>query len=134
MTTEQTKKRVLVIEDELDMRIFLKTLLETSGYDPVITTNGKEGIAKAKERTPDLIILDVMMPRQGGALTYSQLRSDPELGNIPVIMLSAVSRKTFYHYLNMLSAQDSFEVVEPEAYVEKPPDPRNLLNCIRNCI
>lgn len=128
------KKTVLVIEDELDMRIFLKTLLETSGYLPVITRHGKEGMLKAKAHPPDLIILDVMMPKQGGALTYSELRSDPELENIPVIMLSAVSRTTFFHYLKMINASNSKKVPEPEAYVEKPPDPMNLLKCVQQNI
>ena len=51
------KKTVLIVEDELDMRIFIATLLETSGYQPVMTRDGTEGMRKAKDVFPDLIIL-----------------------------------------------------------------------------
>jgi len=56
------KKTVLIVEDELDMRIFISTLLETSGYHPVMTRDGTEGMLKARDVRPDLIILDVMVP------------------------------------------------------------------------
>ena len=60
------KKKILIVDDELDMRIFLSTLLETSGYKPVMTRDGKEGFQKARNVVPDLIILDIMMPGEGG--------------------------------------------------------------------
>lgn len=127
-------KTILVIEDELDMRLFLKVLLETSGYAPIIAGNGRDGIEKARAHAPDLVILDVMMPGQGGARTYRDLRSDPALSRIPVIMLSAVARATFFHFLKMLDAGRVDNISGPDAYVEKPPDPRYLLNCIKRFI
>jgi DNA-binding response OmpR family regulator len=98
------KKTVLIVEDELDMRIFISTLLETSGYTAVTTRDGKEGLIKARDVSPDLIILDVMMPGEGGVQMYRQLKTDQTLQAIPVIMLSAVGKKTFSHYLNMAQA------------------------------
>ena len=121
------KKTVLVVDDELDMRIFLSTLLETSGYRPVVTKDGREGIVKARELIPDLIILDVMMPGEGGVLMYRQLRCDEALQYIPVIMLSAVARKTFTHYLRMINASMAEPIPDPDAYVEKPPEAEELL-------
>ena len=134
MTTDKQQKTVLVVEDELDMRFFLKTLLETNGYAPLIAKDGRDGILKAKTQDPELIILDVMMPQQGGAMMYKNLKSDAQLKTIPVIMLSAVSRTTFQHFLNMLAAQTNDKIPQPEAYVEKPPDPRNLLQIIQQII
>jgi CheY-like chemotaxis protein len=131
---ETLPKTVLVIEDELDMRLFLKVLLETNGYVPIVAGNGSDGIEKAKAQAPDLILLDVMMPRQGGARTYRNLRTDPDLKQIPIIMLSAVAKATFLHYLKMLDAGCADKIIAPEAYVEKPPDPRYLLNCIERFI
>ncbi|MBW1888145.1 MAG: response regulator, partial [Deltaproteobacteria bacterium] len=99
------KKKILIVDDELDMRIFISTLLETSGYSPLTTKDGNEGIRKAKEVIPDLIILDVMMPGEGGVQMYRQLKTDRNLKDIPVVMLSAVEKDTFSHYIKMLNAQ-----------------------------
>ena len=121
------KKTVLIVEDELDMRIFISTLLETSGYTPVVTRDGKEGLIKARDVSPDLIILDVMMPGEGGVQMYRQLKTDQTLKAIPVIMLSAVAQKTFSHYLNMVNARLDKPIPRPEAYIEKPPEADDLL-------
>jgi CheY-like chemotaxis protein len=121
------KKTVLIVEDELDMRIFISTLLETSGYQPVMTRDGNEGMCKAKDVFPDLIILDVMMPGEGGVQMYRQLKTHETLCNIPVIMLSAVARKTFSHYLNMVNARLKDPIPDPDAYIEKPPEAEDLL-------
>jgi DNA-binding response OmpR family regulator len=121
------KKIVLIVEDELDMRIFISTLLETSGYQPVMTRDGNEGMLKAKDVCPDLIILDVMMPGEGGVQMYRQLKIHDTLCNIPVIMLSAVAKKTFSHYLNMVNARLKKPIPEPDAYIEKPPEAEDLL-------
>ena len=121
------KKTVLIVEDELDMRIFISTLLETSGYQPVMTRDGKEGMLKAKDVCPDLIILDVMMPGEGGVQMYRQLKTHETLCNIPVIMLSAVAKKTFSHYLNMVNARLKDPMPDPDAYIEKPPEAEDIL-------
>jgi CheY-like chemotaxis protein len=121
------KKTVLIVEDELDMRIFISTLLETSGYQPLMTRDGNEGLRKAKDIFPDLIILDVMMPGEGGVQMYRQLKTDDSLCNIPVIMLSAVAQKTFSHYLNMVNARLKDPIPDPDAYIEKPPEAEDLL-------
>ena len=128
------KKTVLIVEDELDMRIFISTLLETSGYLPVMTRDGKEGLIKARDVTPDLIILDVMMPGEGGVQLYRQLKTDQALKSIPVIMLSAVARKTFSHYLNMVNARLESSIPGPEAYIEKPPEAEELLQIAASLI
>ena len=122
-----SKKKILIVDDELDMRIFLSTLLETSGYQPVTTRDGIDGVSKARAGKPDLILLDVMMPGEGGVQMYRKLKTDPELALIPVVMLSAVEKKSFYHYLTMLNSSLSRPVPQPAAYLEKPVDPNQLL-------
>ena len=128
------KKTVLIVEDELDMRIFISTLLETSGYEPIMTRDGTEGLLKAKDVRPDLIILDVMMPGEGGVQMYRQLKTDKTLCDIPVIMLSAVTRKTFAHYLNMVNARLKDAIPDPDAYIEKPPEAEDLLKMTTSLI
>ena len=128
------KKTVLVVDDELDMRIFLATLLETSGYRPVLTRDGRQGIEKAKAVRPDLIILDVMMPGEGGVQMYQNLKADPQLQDIPIIMLSAIANKTFAHYLKMLNARMNEPIQSPQAYLEKPPEAKELLRVTQELI
>lgn len=128
------KKTVLIVEDELDMRIFISTLLETSGYLPVITRDGREGMAKAREISPDLIILDVMMPGEGGVQMYRQLKTDDTLMNIPVILLSGVAKNTFTHYLKMLNTRTEITIPEPSAYLEKPPEADTLIKLTERLI
>ena len=122
------KKKILVVDDEMDMRIFISTVFETSGYEAVTARDGKDGLSKARKLLPDLIILDIMMPGEGGVLMYRHLKSDPELKHIPVLMLSGVGKQTFFHYLKMMNIQPDDAIPEPEAYVEKPPNPDELLD------
>ncbi len=124
---DPNKPTILIVDDEMDMRIFMSTLFETSGYRAVATRDGSEGLAKAKVLHPDLIILDVMMPGQGGAVMYKALKKDPDLRRIPVIMCSAVGQISFDHYLKMLNARLETPVPDPDAYMEKPPDPDQML-------
>ena len=128
------KPKILIVDDELDMRVYISTVLETSGYAPFATRNGKEGVQKAKEISPDLIVLDVMMPGEGGVLMYQALKTDALLKNIPVVMLSAVKKKIFYHYLKMLNVKRNEKVPEPEAYLEKPPDHEELLDVLKKLL
>ena len=124
-------KQILIVDDELDMRIFLSTLLETSGYRPITCQNGRDGVSKARSIKPDLILLDVMMPRDGGVRMYRALKTDPELCSIPVIMITAVGRNSFAHYLNMLNAGLPHPVALPVNYLEKPVDPNALLAALQ---
>ncbi len=128
------KKKILIVDDELDMRIFISTLLEARGYETVITKDGNEGIRKAKDIKPDLIILDVMMPGEGGVQMYQNLKADEKLRSIPVMMLSAVAQKTVSHYLKMLTARSPDPIPAPEAYIEKPPDAEEILRVTENLI
>lgn len=127
-------KKVLVVDDELDMRTFITTLLETSGFKPIAATDGVEGLAAARSRKPAVIILDVMMPNLSGISMYRDLKNDPELKDIPVIMLSALSKKTFFHSQEVLDEYKSEKIPEPAAYIEKPADADELLEAIQNCL
>jgi CheY-like chemotaxis protein len=127
MTEKEGAGKVLVVDDEEDMRIYVSVVLETNGYEAVVARNGAEGLEKAREFIPDLIILDVMMPDiEDGIYTYRNLREDPDLKKTPVIMLSAIAGKTFLHSIRMLSAKDGITIPDPDGYMEKPPDADEL--------
>jgi two-component system phosphate regulon response regulator PhoB len=129
-----SKRKILVVDDESDTRIFISTLLETGGYKPIVAIDGMEGLKKAREIRPALIILDVMMPREDGVEMYRRLKADETLRTIPVIMLSGIAKKTFFHSQNLLNLYESHIVPEPEAYIEKPPEPEELLQWTRNLL
>ena len=128
------EKNILVVEDDLHMRIFITTVLETSGYNATASKDGQEGIRKVKEDRPDLIILDLMMPEEGGVSMYRQLKTDNQFKNIPVVMLSGVESKTFLHSLKMMSIGLRDPLPAPEAYVEKPPKAEKLLNIVQKLL
>jgi len=121
------KKTVLVIDDELDMRTFLSTLFRTKGFKPLVAADGVEGLQIAKQSKPAIIILDVMMPKEGGIELYRDLKNDPLTKDIPVIMLSGIAKKTFFHSQGVLNTYTGRQVPEPEAYIEKPPEADELL-------
>lgn len=118
---------VLIVDDAMDMRVFLSALFKTNGYAVEACRDGAAGLAKAHAIHPALIVLDVMMPGTGGSLMYQQLKTDPSLVSIPVIMLSAVGQRSFQHYLKMLKVKTGTPLPDPDAYIEKPPDAKHLL-------
>jgi DNA-binding response OmpR family regulator len=127
-------RKVLIVDDEPDMRVFLSTLLETNGFKPLTAEDGHLGLEMARKSKPSLIILDVMMPRQSGVSLYRELRLDPALKEVPVIMLSALSRKTFFHSQRVLDEYKGEKIPEPAAYFEKPAEPDELLEAIRKSL
>lgn len=121
---------VLVVDDELSFRFFLKALFETEGHEVMVGRNAREGLAHVKKRKPDLITLDVMMPEHGGLEMYRALKAGSEWRDIPVIMLSGVRAGTYAHALAMSGAAGE-TLPEPFAYIEKPPQPERLLEIAR---
>ena len=124
-------KKILVVDDEADMRIFVSTVVETSGFQPLCAEDGTAALVLARSETPALIILDVMMPGiDDGLQTYQQFKTDETLNRIPIIVLSAVAKKTFFHSIRILRPHNGRSVPEPEAYMEKPPDANELIRLI----
>jgi len=129
------KPKILVVDDERDMRIFVSTVVETLGFEAIAAEDGMEAIEKVSSNPPALVILDVMMPKiDDGIQTYRQFRSDPRLSHIPIIMLSAIAQKTFLHSIKMLSPRQGPQLPEPEAYMEKPPDANELSRLITDLL
>jgi CheY-like chemotaxis protein len=124
-------KIILVVDDEADMRIFVSTVVETRGFKPMTAEDGTEALRLARSEPPALVILDVMMPKiDDGIQTYQQFKTDENLRQIPIIMLSAVAKKTFFHTVRMLNPHKGRTIPEPEAYMEKPPDAQELIRLI----
>ena len=118
-------KRVLVIDDDPDVLATTKGMLGADGFDVVTADGGEEGVAKALADSPDLILLDVLMPRMNGMEVFKKLREEPKTTGIPVIFLTAVGEETFVKSALMLGA---------EQYITKPYDPEDLLVEVRKTL
>jgi len=128
------KGKILVVGEEADTRTFLCTLLETCGYRSIMASDGMEGLRKARDWKPGLIILDVMMLREGGARVYRELKDDGELKDIPVIMISDVAKRVFYPSQNKFASGMGWSVPEPEAFLQKPLEAEDLLRWTKNLL
>lgn len=86
-------KKVLVVDDDVSTTKFLSAALEENGYIPVTASNGRDGFEMIKAENPDLVLLDVMMPKKTGFVLIKQLRRDEKYKDLPVIMLTGVARR-----------------------------------------
>jgi twitching motility two-component system response regulator PilH len=119
-------KKVLIVDDDPDVRMFNATVVEESGYTPIEAPNGEEGLKLIKKERPDLVLLDVLMPKQSGIRLYRELKTDKTLMGIPVIILSGVAKRTFLRSQKALTEFGDKPVPEPENYLEKPVEPEEL--------
>jgi CheY-like chemotaxis protein len=127
-------KKVLIVDDDVDVRKFVSKLVERAGYEVVEAKNGMEGMGTVRKDKPDLIILDILMPKQSGIRMYRELRTDEPLRDIPVIVLSAIAPKTFFRSQEVLAEFAGQPVPEPEAYMEKPEEPEELIELMKKIL
>jgi DNA-binding response OmpR family regulator len=127
-------KKVLTVDDDPDIIAFVKTVLEENGYTPLIARNGEVGLELARKEKPDLVILDVLMPKQSGIRMYRELRVDESLKDTPVIILSGIEKRTFLRSQEALTEFGDQPVPEPDLYIEKPVEPDELAETIKNFI
>ncbi len=127
-------KRVLIVDDDIDVTTLVSKLVERAGYEAVVAKNGVQGMGKVREGKPDLIILDILMPKQSGVRMYRELKTDEPLKDIPVIMLSAIAPKSFFRSQKVLDEFAGQSVPEPEAYIEKPEEPEELVELMKRIL
>ncbi|UCD23357.1 MAG: response regulator [Gemmatimonadota bacterium] len=146
-------KRVLVVDDDENTVKFLSVALSENGYDPISAQDGDEGMKRVEEAKPDLILLDVMMPKKTGFVMFKQLRRKEEFKDIPVIMLTAVAE--VLEDDEAQAADDTMErpydslreslkkaiakmrdegLVRPEKFIDKPIDPEELIEAVKELI
>jgi CheY-like chemotaxis protein len=124
-----TGKRVLVVDDEADVRGYLRTALEDEGFQVETAADGLEALEKVRRRPPDLISLDLVMPQHSGAKFYRELRKDKELARIPVLIVTG-------HARDELGRADFHELVMsgPGVYLEKPVSPAAYVAAVRRLL
>jgi DNA-binding response OmpR family regulator len=121
----EKKKKILVVDDSQDMRAILSMRLRINGYEVIMAQDGQEGLDRARADAPDLIILDLMLPKIDGYEVCRILKFDDKYKNIPVIILSALDQQ-----------EDREKAVGSgsDAYFIKPFDLELLLAKIKNLV
>ncbi len=114
-------KTILIVEDDPKSLKLTNDLLKISGYATIQATDGIQGVELAKKMKPDLILMDIMMPKKDGYAACHDIKADPGTKNIPVVMLTAVG----YDLNKMLAKQYG-----ANGYVTKPFDRQQLINAI----
>jgi len=127
-------KKVLVVDDDPDVRTFILTVLEENNFIPIVAHDGVEGLEKIENEKPDLVTLDVLMPRGSGIRLYRKLKTDPSLKHIPVIMLTGIALKSFMRSQKTLSEFQGEKVPAPDFYLEKPVEPDELIDAINKSL
>ena len=110
-------KLVLIVDDEPDVRTYLTTVLKHHGYTVVTADAAPTGLAMVVQAKPDIICLDIMMPKESGISLYRQLREDSRFRSIPVVIISGVAPAQEFNFRDF--APDP-SVPAPEEYFEKP--------------
>jgi CheY-like chemotaxis protein len=126
-------RKIMVIDDEEDVVTFLTTLLEENGYETCWAMDGVEGLEKIKRERPDLICLDLLMPEKTGILLYREIRKDPELKDIPVIMITGFAAPE-YPLIDFKRFISTKSIPPPEGFMEKPIDQKALLAAIKETL
>jgi len=126
----KSNTKILLVDDDKDFVEATKMVLESKPYEVVVAYNGDEGLAKARKEKPDLIILDIIMPVKDGFSAAEQLKKDPALKKIPVIMLTSFSEKGGETSLSVSQGL----ALEADDYVDKPVAPQELLGRVERLL
>ncbi len=145
-------KQVLIVDDDKNTVKYLSAVLSDHGYDPVTAHDGSEGLKKVEAAKPDLIVLDVMMPKKTGFVLFKQLKQDKRYKEIPILMLTAVSgvleemeshreessEKPYDSLREALKkeirAMRHEGLVRPEMFVDKPVEADSFVAKVRELI
>ena len=114
------QKKILLIDDDLDLLEVIKTTLETNDYRVVTASDGEGGLEKAKSEKPDLILLDILMPKMDGYTFMRRMKTNEAIGDIPVIVGSGKTKM-----------KDLFKIEGVRDYLVKPYDSEQLLGLIK---
>ena len=123
-------KKILIVDDEEDVRRYLITLFKDNGYEPLTANDGEEAIELVRKEKPDLVTLDITMPKKSGIKFYRDMKEDDQLKNIPIIVVTGV---TGYgndpeEFKKFISTRR--QVPPPEGFMSKPIDRDELLKMI----
>lgn len=119
------RERILIIEDEPDITELIKTRVKSAGYQTIVAYDGQEGLGRAKKEKPDLILMDILMPKMDGVTVAMRLKKMKGTKSIPIIICSVTKGPDEEGLLKRIGVGD---------YLYKPLDGEELLSKIRKCL
>ena len=119
----EKRAKILLVDDDPDFVEATKVVLESKPYRVITALSGGEGLKKVREERPDLVLLDIIMPGVDGFQVCQQLKKDPQLAQIPVIMITSFSEK----YMESSLGVSQGLTLEAEDFIDKPVAPAELL-------
>jgi CheY-like chemotaxis protein len=125
MTSADGPATVLIVEDNLDNRIIYRTILEHSGFQVLEAGDGEQGILLAREKLPDLVLMDISIPIIDGHAATRILKADPATASIPIVALTAHAMAED-HALAVAAGCD--------AYLSKPAEPKQVVALVRRLL
>ena len=134
MVETQGAKKILILDDEPSVVTYLETLLQDNGYRTIAAADGEDGLKKARSEKPDLVTLDISMPEKSGIRFYREIKEDPQLANVPVVVVTAVTGyggkpEEFQKFISTRK-----QVPPPEGFVAKPINRDELLDVIKRLL
>lgn len=130
----KTTKNVLVVEDEPDFAALIASVLRKQGYEVAIACDGEEALKEVNRSAPDLITLDIQMPRKGGLHFFREMKSHDEFRRIPVVVITGVTRGDPDMETLLQSFLEVDHVPAPEARLEKPFDNQELIDIVARAL
>ena len=122
----EATKKVVCIEDEQEMIELVKLILSQHGFEVIGAVGGQEGLDKVAEIRPDLVLLDLMMPGIDGWHVYQKLRANPDLRDIPVIMVTAKAQS--------IDKVLGLHIARVNDYITKPFGPQELVQSVKRVL
>jgi len=117
--------KVLVVDDDPVIQRLLRVNFEMEGYEVIVASDGVDGLERARADHPDIVVLDIMMPRMSGLDVAKALKADPDTASIPVLLLSAKAQEA-----DMRAGDES----GADGYLTKPFDPLQLLQHVEELL
>ncbi len=125
------KREAVVIDDEVDLTTFIGSILEENDFEVATANDATTGEALARERVPDIILIDLMMPGRSGVQLFSRLRRNEITRNIPMVMVTGIKEKMGVDWGEVV---DGLKARRPDGFVEKPIEPDRLMNVVNGVL
>lgn len=123
-------KKIMIIDDEMDIRIYLMAALEDRGYDTCTIEDDEAVLEVVRKEKPDLIVLDIMMPTRSGISIFKDLRTDPDTMQIPVALISGLETSKGMLTDELIDLIDEKIIEPPDGFIEKPVRLNDFLNLV----